>query len=137
MQCQACGRSFWAARSDARSCGPGCKKRLQRGSTKRICGRETAPRVNAGSVPFIAAGKKGTKPGTPTPAEFRANYSHGHMVTFIAGPGGWRPGRINWHSQAGEECMTDMERSPWEDWMLPIEDLTGCTAVYAFDVHLA
>ncbi len=119
--CEACGRSYMAARSDSRSCGPTCKKALQRGSKTRrvnLAGggwRAESRLIHAGHVPFIAAA---IKAATPTPAEFRANYSQGHLVTFIAGPGGWRPGRINWHSQAGQECMADMELQPWENWVV-------------------
>ena len=53
LVCQACGRSFWAARSDARSCGPTCKKRLQRGSKGTGHGGFGPPPSSSQVVPFM------------------------------------------------------------------------------------
>ena len=72
--CEACGRSFLAARSDARSCGATCKKRLQ-----RIAKRQAVPSIAAVAVEGIYAG-----------------WPHGAYCTCSIG-GEKKPGRIDWN----------------------------------------
>lgn len=95
-QCQACGRSFWAARSDARTCGPACKKALQRGTEYR---REKMPwgsvrlvkrPSSCRNVPFIAA------PGTDPPAQLRQDWPQDLEVIVEPPKGKKKPGRIDW-----------------------------------------
>lgn len=133
--CEHCGRSYLAARSDSRSCSPRCKKGLQRRSqTRRDWCTKNIGKPSASLVPSIAA----------------VNLNHplcqawpqGQLVTFLYGPGGWKPGRINWHSDAGQQCLrsarmctrhSDIDNT----WQIPVEDLRGCDAVFAWDVRKA
>lgn len=54
----------------------------------------------------------------------------------------WRPGRVQWNSECGERCFTNnaqeiawhLEKGP-NNWLVPVEDLTGIREVYAFDVR--
>lgn len=141
-QCQACGRSFWAARSDARTCGPTCKKRLQRGSIYSIDKKQPHPGQNgsrrriisAGHVPFIAA--------VNLDHPLCQAWPQGQLVRFLHGPGGWKPGRINWHSESGQACLRSARGCTRpsdvnDTWQLPVEDLTGCVAVFTWDVRRA
>lgn len=131
--CEHCGRSYLAARSDSRTCSQACKKGRQRGSVERRdwC-RKNIGKPNAGVVPFIAAGA--------LHHPLCRAWPQGQLVRFYWGQGGWKPGRINWHSRAGEVCLKSAKACTRDSdinntWQIPVEDLTGCQPVFAWDVR--
>lgn len=146
MKCAICGRAFVALRSDARTCGPTCKKALQRG-VKRVMGAEwTARDVTGVEVWLPRAGRADPSPAADkgdTPAKARPViqqvWPHGTLVTYLDKTT-WRPGRINWLSRAGEECtryarhctrLSDINNT----WQVPVETLCGVQCTFLWDVR--
>lgn len=96
--CQSCGGSFQASRSHAKTCGPVCKKRLQRGVDREGLGRRLGERRKkrqvSTTVPFVTAGEKGTL------AQRKEDWPHGTEVLQT-----WpykMAGRVNWYCSAAD-----------------------------------
>lgn len=125
ITCLVCGSVAHVRRSDARTCGATCKKRLQR-SQRRAEGQGSTARALAPDEsrfrlsPLLAAGDKGDR--------LQALYPQGAKVLFYsADREPMRPGKIDWHSRAGEECCKAGD-------LVPVADLRGVHKVPALSV---
>ncbi|MBB5040601.1 hypothetical protein HNQ64_004889 [Prosthecobacter dejongeii] len=141
--CYTCGAPFRAHRSDARTCGPRCKKALQR-AIKRELGQATdwTARDVTGGMPWIPA-NRGADPAdcrikgdsADANAVLKA-WPHGTAVLFRTKDGEpLKPGRVNWLSRAGEKLRSRPSSQP--DVMVPVEDLLGVHVCEWCHVHRA
>lgn len=94
--------------------------------------------TNAGTVPFMAAGAEDTTGPVFTAGAWRGKrvWRQGEEVTWLDLTS-WKPGRVNWHSAAGDECRRNNQflEAGYECFMLPIEDLMGTRVVPVYDIR--
>lgn len=145
ITCLVCGQVAQVRRSDARTCGPSCKKALQRAirkdglelTARQLCTAEMQFRRMS---PLKPADDKGDTPAPGKPVIQQA-WPHGTLVRYLDKTT-WRPGRINWLSRAGEECtryarhctrLSDINNT----WQVPVETLCGVESVFLWDVRKA
>lgn len=149
LACCVCGASYWAHRSDSRTCGPTCKKALQR-AIKREHGQATdwTARDVTAAMAWLPANRRSDLHACSTKGDnlqvqgrpvIQQVWPQGTLVRYLDKTS-WRPGRINWLSKAGEECTryarhctrtTDINNT----WQVPVETLCGVTAIFAWDVR--
>ncbi len=117
--CYTCGAPFWAHRSDARTCGPRCKKALQR-AIKRELGQATdwTARDVTGAMPWIPANRGADPAASRIKGDnLREKWPQGTAVIFSLGYGHKpEPARVNWHCKLAAEAGEDD---------VPFETLTG------------
>ncbi len=141
ITCHNCGTPFWANRSDARTCGPRCKKALQR-AIKRELGQGTdwTARDVTAATPWTPANRRAdpascsNKGDTADARALLKAWPHGTAVLFRTADGEpLKPGRINWLSRAGEKLRENAHARPVA--CLPVENLLGVQVCEWCHVH--
>lgn len=124
--CPICGALYRPLRSDRRTCSGACKKALQRGGLK--------------PAGWSGRGRPSSRRRSVAPApngDIFGVWPHGVLVEFretqyaLA-----KPGRVNWHSKAGDQIRAWLRGSP-DSQLVPVEDLTGVRIVAAAFVRRA
>lgn len=120
--CQSCGGSYWTCRSHSKTCGPVCKKRLQRGVDFQGLGRRLGERQKKSpgskSVPVSPAGEKGTDSGAENQA--RTRWPHGTEIEWLEYKSRkWKPGRVEWRYHDGAEPDEIEINTGFEIYILP------------------
>lgn len=107
--CYTCGAPFWAHRSDARTCGPRCKKALQR-AIKRELGKATdwTARDVTGAMPWIPKNHRRDIDGRPPKGDtLKATWRDGMEVLYQHGASSpWRPALVEWTACMAEVAAT-------------------------------
>lgn len=130
--CESCGGEYWAARSHSKTCGPVCKKRLQRGVDREGLGRRLGERRPRSA---IAAVKKGTDknvvndgPRSIIKALMEA-WPHGTLAYYKPQRGPRQAGRVNWLCRHGDELRKQYDHchNTVGGASVPFETLEGIT----------
>lgn len=109
MHCAICGQAFTAYRSDARTCGPRCKKALQRGLKKARGANWTARDVTGHERWIVRPSRRDPAPAGAK-GDIETEWPHGQLVkcrrfTWEA----WKPGRVSWYCSLVETARSKGE----------------------------
>ncbi len=126
--CPICGRLFLVLRRDKQTCGPSCKRALQRGGLRGPDHRGRGRPSPHWSRRSGAGAAKG---------DILLSYPHGCTVHYRDSKYDlWKPGRINWHSAAADmirSWTSDLDRTA----LVPVEGLFPARIMSASDVRRA
>ena len=128
-KCEICGKCFTASRIDAKTCGPTCKKRRQRGS-KRTGHGGFGPLIASQVVPFILEAVPVIQRVWPQGTVVRVKHPGTQRV---------EPGRVDWNSKAGETCLKlaahlKKESDVNNTYLIPIATLKAVHPFWIWDV---